>query len=44
MAGTVPLIVRLVRVRPPAAAATSFRPETVLTEDVGIEASVALPS
>src|SRR5260370_29804169 len=41
MAGTVPLRVRSVRVRPPAAAATSCRLATVLTEDAPIEASVA---
>ena len=43
MAGTVPLIVRLFRVSPPAAAATPFRPATVVTDDAGIEASVAVP-
>ena len=41
IAGTVPLSVRSVRVSPPAAAATSCRPATVLTEDELIEASVA---
>jgi hypothetical protein len=40
MAGTVPLSVRSVRASPPAAAATSRRPDTVLTEDALIEASV----
>ena len=42
MAGTVPLSVRLFRVRPPAAAATSSSLATVETEDELIEASVAL--
>ena len=42
MAGTVPLSVRLSRVRPPAAAATLSRWATVETEDELIEASVAL--
>ena len=42
MAGTVPLIVRLFRVSPPAAAATSCSPATVATEDELIEASVGL--
>ncbi len=41
MAGTVPLRVRSFRVSPPAAADTSCRPATVVTEDELIEASVA---
>ena len=41
MAGTVPLSVRSFRVSPPAAADTSCRPATVVTEDEPIEASVA---
>ena len=41
MAGTVPLSVRSFRVSPPAAAETSCRSATVLTEDEEIEASVA---
>src|SRR6202012_2240453 len=41
-AGTVPLIVRLSRVSPPAAAATSCRPATVATDDELIAASVGL--
>ena len=43
MAGMVPLSVRSVRVRPPAAAATSPRPATVVTDEALIEASVAVP-
>src|SRR6185312_12455837 len=41
-AGTVPLIVRLSRVSPPAAAATPCRPATVATDDELIAASVGL--
>ena len=41
-AGTVPLIVRLSRVSPPAAAATPCRLATVATDDELIEASVGL--
>ena len=41
-AGTVPLIVRLSRVSPPAAAATPCRPATVSTDDELIAASVGL--
>ena len=43
MAGTVPLRVRLVKVSPPAAAATLLRPLTVVTEDSLMAASVGLP-
>src|SRR5690242_5849713 len=41
-AGTVPLIVRLSRVSPPATADTLCRPATVVTDDELIEASVGL--
>jgi hypothetical protein len=41
-AGTVPLIVRLSSVSPPAAAATPCRPATVATDDELIAASVGL--
>ncbi len=43
MAGMVPVRVRSVRVSPPAAAATSCRPATCVTDDEPIEASVAEP-